>query len=124
MIFVLVIRVDWASHERQLLDQYALRCAGRPYQSTCFSSVHGRAPVSFSPKYIALLSTIDATSAPILDVRNNSSTNTVRFSVAGSSLPEWVAVSPKEGIIPPGGIVSLTFSQNNDAADKMYVYIY
>lgn len=111
--------MDWASHEQHLLEQYALRCAGRPYQSSCFSAVHGCSPVTFAPKYVALLTTTDLSTVPKLELFNNSTTNTVRFSLAGTRLPEWVVVAPIEGLIPPGGKVALEFTQNNEAADKM-----
>lgn len=110
--------MDWAAQELHLIRQHQLRCEGRPYHTSAFQVNHGVAPVTFSPRVVALLSSVQPAAVQLVTVCNRSPTNTVRFSLTGNEFPAWASVAPVEGFIAPLSEVVLQFTCHCEEADK------
>lgn len=95
--------MDWAAHEQELISRYRLRAEGRPYHSPTFQAAFGVAPVVYWPRAVTLLTSGHPPEIQQIVIHNNSFTNVVRFSLAGTAFPSWVSVAPTEGFIAPDG---------------------
>lgn len=77
------------------------------------------APVTFEPRVLTLLSGIVPNTFQRVVVCNNSHTNTVRFSLYGNVLPEWVRVTtPWSGLIAPRGTTEIVCECVSEEADR------
>lgn len=123
IVLVQIHRVDWAGHEKHLLDHYLTKCADRPFHAKSFQTLRGTTPVSFLPRTVTLLSGFQPEGFQPVTVNNHSTSHSVRYLIKPESLPAWMAVSEaeREGVIPPGGAVTVTVTCQSDAADARYV---